>query len=86
VVLRYWGSCGKLSFYLVFELINKAESTLLLNPQQTQSQPLLAIVYLRITFTLNTTFFFPHNYFRNQTDADNRTAQKEIGSIFILTL
>ncbi len=73
-VLRYWGICGKQTFYLVSELINKAESTLLFNPQQTQSQPLLAIVNLRITFTLNTTFIFPQNFFRNQTDADNRTA------------
>jgi hypothetical protein len=51
-VLRYWGICGKLKLYLVFELINKAENTLLLNPQQTQSQPLIAIVTTATTFIL----------------------------------
>ena len=73
-VLRYWGICGKLKLYLVFELINKSENTLLFNPQQTQSQPLIAIVTTATTILLNTTFIFPLNFFRNQADADNWNA------------
>jgi uncharacterized membrane protein (DUF485 family) len=73
-VLRYWGSCGMLTFYLVLELFYKSENTLLFNPQQTQSQPLIAIVTSATTIILTTIFIFPQNFFRNQADADNWNA------------